>query len=82
MDQDGSGHTADCPRFEDLYPWQCDCRAKAAPDLPKRAETMFCRTCGGEFDAAEWRASTTCPECESPKRDEARPADWMMGVVV
>lgn len=23
---DKPGHTADCPRFEDLYPWQCDCR--------------------------------------------------------
>lgn len=27
------GHTADCARFEDLYPWQCDCQAKAAAAL-------------------------------------------------
>lgn len=25
----GRGHTAGCRRFDDLYPWQCDCRAKA-----------------------------------------------------
>lgn len=24
------GHTADCPRFHDTYPWQCDCQANAA----------------------------------------------------
>ena len=25
-----------------------------------------CKTCGGEFDEAEWDSSSECPECETP----------------
>lgn len=31
------------------------------------SNTVFCGSCFGEFDRAEWEADTRCPECESPK---------------
>lgn len=38
------------------------------PIRTPRAATVFCAICGGEFDAAEWAASASCPECEEPKQ--------------
>lgn len=26
----GKGHTANCPRFFDRFPWECDCQTEAA----------------------------------------------------
>jgi hypothetical protein len=28
--RDRPGHTADCQRFEECFPWQCDCHVRAA----------------------------------------------------
>ena len=30
------------------------------------SDIEVCPTCGSEFDAASWRASKRCPECETP----------------
>ncbi len=32
------GHTGDCPHFEQLYPWQCDCQERAAASSALDAE--------------------------------------------
>lgn len=33
-------------------------------ELLVKFELIVCPSCGGEFDAAMWRASNSCPECE------------------
>jgi predicted Zn-ribbon and HTH transcriptional regulator len=47
-----------------LYGAHC---LKCGPEMTRTFRFARCGRCGGQFDEAEWDASSACPECETPK---------------